>query len=219
MFRLVTRSLFSIALFMGFAAGTISTAQAQAAQVNLSIVESYCPGGQAEKASATWSSDPAAVITVTRDPNAAAGEVWLIDLTNSGHQVPGANWPSGFMTATWVEPEHTGLFNNLYIVDPQHLRLESEQEVGTGDNMPGNCGAVCTWDTGFGNGVSFYAGLDLNGDAVYPQITETALDENDPVCKLEDVEAKLDAIEAKLDNLSQRSLAPGHSGDTGKPGD
>jgi len=143
-------------------AGSISIVQA--AQVGFVITEAYSPGGP-ESASASWPSDPAAVFIVTRDLSRTDGEVWLIDLSQSGHQVPGSFWPNGFTVATWVEPEHAGFWNNLYIDDPHHMHLESEWPVATGQNM----GA---YPNGFGNGVSYYAGNDVNGDQVFVSVSE-----------------------------------------------
>jgi hypothetical protein len=162
-----TRLAVLVAVAAGLFVGTVSTAQA--ANVNLTITEEYLANGT-ETASAVWSSDPGAVITVTRDLSRTDGEVWLIDLTASGHQVPGAPWPAGFMVATWEEPEHPGLWNNLYINDPLHLTLESEWPVATGDNM----GA---YPNGFGNGVSYYAGADYNGDSVFARVVEREVPE------------------------------------------
>ncbi len=136
----------------------------QAASVSFNITEGLDTSGN-EACVASWSSDPGATITVTRVAG-VAGEVWSIDLSASGHQVPGAAWPNGFMIATWEEPEHPGLWNNLYIVDSQHLRLESEWDVATGDNMGAYPG-------GFGNGVSYYGGTDFNGDKIYVRVSET----------------------------------------------
>jgi hypothetical protein len=141
-----------------------SASVAQAAQVGLSINETIA--GTVETCSATWSSDPSAVILVTRDPSRADGEVWLIDLTLSGHQAPGAPWPFGFVVASWQEIEHPGLWNNLYIDGPQHMHMESEWPVATGQNM----GA---YPNGFGNGVSYYGGSDFNGDDVFVSVNET----------------------------------------------
>ena len=147
------------------AVGSISTVQA--ANVNISIIESYFPNGK-EMASAVWSSDAAAVINVTRDLSRTDGEVWLIDLTGSGHQVPGAPWPGGFTVATWQEPAaHAGMWNNLYIDDPLHMHMESEWPTATGQNMG-------VYPNGFGNGVSYYAGNDFNGDLVFPKVVEVA---------------------------------------------
>jgi hypothetical protein len=146
------------------AAGSASVAQA--AEVGLFITESHGAGG-VEACSAIWTSDPAAVILVTRDVNRTDGEVWLIDLSQSGHQAPGAPWPNGFTVATWPEPEHPGLWNNLYVDDPQHMHLESEWPVATGQNMG-------DWPNGFPNGVSYYVGDDFNGDFVFASVTEAA---------------------------------------------
>jgi hypothetical protein len=140
-----------------------SASVAQAAQVGLQITESNTGG--AEICKATWSSDPSAVILVTRDPSRPDGEVWLIDLSLSGHQVPGAPYPFGFTVATWPEIEHPGLWNNLYIDSPQHLHMESEWQVATGQNMGDYPG-------GFPNGVSYYAGNDVNGDQVFVSVSE-----------------------------------------------
>jgi hypothetical protein len=146
------------------AAGFASVAQA--ADVGLAITEGYGPGN-VETCTATWSSDPTAVILVTRDLTRLDGEVWLIDLSQSGHRAPGASWPNGFTVATWPEPEHPGLWNNLYIDDPLHMHLESEWSVATGQNM-------AQYPNGFPNGVSYFAGQDYNGDFVFASITETA---------------------------------------------
>ena len=150
------------ALITALVAGTFSAAQA--AQVNLTILES-CNADGTETASAEWSSDPAAVITVTRDASRTDGEVWLIDLSASGHQVPGAPWPSGFTVATWNEPEHPGLWNNLYIDNPLHLHMESEWTTATGQNMG-------SYPNGFDNGVSYFAGNDYNGDQIFVRVVE-----------------------------------------------
>lgn len=150
------------ALITALVAGTFSAAQA--ADVNLTITESC--NNSTETASAQWSSDPGAVITVTRDASRPDGEVWLIDLTASGHQVPGYPWPGGFTIATWTEPEHPGLWNNLYIDDPQHLHMESEWPVATGQNMG-------DYPNGFGNGVSYFAGFDVNGDRIFVRVVES----------------------------------------------
>jgi len=141
----------------------LSVSAAQAADVGMAIVESNGPGG-VEACSASWSSDPAAVITVTRQAG-VQGEVWLIDLSQSGHQVPGAAYPNGFTIATWVEPEHPGTFNNLYINDAQHMTMQSEWPTATGQNLGDYPG-------GFGNGVSYYAGDDSNGDHVFVSVSE-----------------------------------------------
>ena len=146
------------------AAGSVSVAQG--AEVGLFITESHGPGG-IETCTAQWTSDPAAVIVITRDLNRPDGEVWLIDLTLSGHQAPGAPWPNGFTVATWPEPEHPGLWNNLYVDDPLHMHLESEWPVATGQNM-------ADWPNGFPNGVSYYVGNDFNGDFVFASVTEAA---------------------------------------------
>jgi hypothetical protein len=150
-------------LSLSAVAVALSVSAAQAADVGFSIVESNGPGG-AEACSATWSSDPSAVFNVTRD-DSQQGEVWLIDLSQSGHQAPGAPWPFGFTLATWVEPEHPGTYNNLHIVDPLHMVLESEWPTATGENL-------ADYPGGFGNGVSYYAGNDFNGDQVFVSITE-----------------------------------------------
>jgi len=146
------------------AAGSVSVAQA--AQVGFNITEGYGPGG-VETVTAQWGSDPSAVFIITRDLNRPEGEVWLIDLSQSGHQAPGASWPNGFTVATWPEPEHPGLWNNLYVDDPQHMHLESEWPVATGQNM----GA---YPNGFPNGVSYFVGQDYNGDDVFAAVTEAA---------------------------------------------
>jgi len=143
-----------------------SASVAQAAQVGLAISEGFGPGG-IETCTAQWSSDPTAVITVTRDLTRLDGEVWLIDLSQSGHRAPGAQWPNGFTVATWPEPEHPGLWNNLYVDDAQHMHLESEWSVATGQNM----GA---YPNGFPNGVSYFVGQDFNGDDVFASVSEAA---------------------------------------------
>jgi len=142
---------------------------AQAVDVNFTITESYLPDGT-ETASAAWSSDAGAVFTVTRDLSRTDGEVWLIDLSLSGHQVPGRRWPFGFTVATWREPEHPGLWNNLYIDDSLHMHMESEWETATGQNMG-------SFPNGFGSGVSFYAGRDFNDDSVFARVVEVAVPE------------------------------------------
>ncbi len=139
---------------------------AQAADVNFTITESYLPDGT-ETASAAWSSDAGAVFTVTQDLSRTDGEVWLIDLSASGHQVPGISWPGGFRIATWEEPEHPGLWNNLYIDDPLHMHMESEWETATGQNMG-------SFPNGFRNGVSYFAGRGFNGDGVFVRVVEEA---------------------------------------------
>ena len=151
----------SLCLLLSLAAGSISIAQA--ANVGFAITEAYSGSGS-ETASASWSSDPSAVITVTRDTSRTDGEVWLIVLPQS-HQVPGAGWPFGFTVATWTEVEHPGLWNNLHIDDAHHMHLESEWPVATGQNMG-------TYPNGFGNGVSYFAGFDVNGDHVFVSVSE-----------------------------------------------
>jgi hypothetical protein len=144
----------------------LSASAAQAAQVGFSIVETHGPGGT-ETCSATLSSDPSAIIIVTRDLSRLDGEVWLIDLSASGHQIPGASWPFGFTVATWPEAEHPGQWNNVYIDDAHHMHMESEWATATGQNMGDYPG-------GFGNGVSYFAGQDVNGDDVFVSVSEEA---------------------------------------------
>lgn len=66
---------------------------------------------------------------------------------------------------TWKEPEHPGMFNNLFFLDPFHWRLESEQAVAANTNNDGVFGI-------FDNGVSIFAGIDFNGDQVFVAINE-----------------------------------------------
>lgn len=163
---------------------------AQAANVNINIAVTSCPDGTARSVAATWSSDPNAVINVTRV--AAPGEVWQIDLSSSGHQVPGAPWPAGFFKAAWGDPAHAGRFSNLRIDAPQSMTLVTHATTAVGDNLG-------DYPNGFNNGVSYYAGDDFNGDSVFPRIVETQLPECvDPA--IEQLEIKLDVLETKLDD-------------------
>jgi hypothetical protein len=96
-------------------------------------------------------------------------EVWLIDLTGSGHAtIGGGNFvpPKNNGVVSWVEPEHPGLYNNLYFVDNLHWRLESEQPVAANPNANGIYGIL-------GNGTGLYGGSDNNGDNVYISVSES----------------------------------------------
>jgi hypothetical protein len=147
----------TIALAALLTAGLASTAQAAA--VGLPIIEEFALDGT-PTASAFWSSDPGAVIHVTRDLTRTDGRVWLIDLTGSGHQV---NWFP--VSNTWNDINSPGRWNNLYWDDALHLHLESEWPTATGNNMGG-------YPNGFDNGVSYIYGNDSNGDSVYASVTK-----------------------------------------------
>lgn len=152
------KNYFGIVVGIMLASGA---AQAQS-EVGLQIFEDYST--TPETAWAVWSSDTAAPIAVTLV--SASPEKWLIDLSNSGHATLGGGGfpfqPNGAFT--WIEPEHPGLFNNLYYVDDTHWLLESEVDFAAN---PENGGFGI-----FGNGVSIYAGNDVNGDFVYASVTE-----------------------------------------------
>ena len=118
---------------IGPVVGLLCPLAAHTADVGFSIIEHY--GGPTETVSAVWSSDPAAHFTVTLATNSP--EVWLIDLTGSGHATIGGSdfvLLSNNGVVSWVEPEHPGLYNNLYFVDNLHWRLESEQPVAANPN-------------------------------------------------------------------------------------
>lgn len=195
---LCTRMLPSLILAVVLLASAFSTAQA--AQVNFNITVRSCPDGTTAEVVARWSSDPTAVFNVTRLPG--PGERWSIDLSGSGHQVPGEVWPNGFFEAAWKDPVHPG-FSNLRIDNSQRMTLETHAAVAVGDNVPPSFGF-----TVFGNGVSFFAGLDFNGDQVFPRIIETELAESEPECidPIEQIEAKLDVIESKIDEFNLEEI-------------
>src|SRR5262245_33968384 len=150
---------------MGLAAPNRASAQG----VGFPIFED--DNGGVETAHAEWSSDPSAVINVTKASDSP--EVWLIDLSNSGHATLGGGDFPGFGNngvMTWVEPEHPDLFNNLYFLDDTHWRLESENPVPANTNNDGIFGI-------FGNGTSIYAGNDFNGAPVFISVNERSVPE------------------------------------------
>src|SRR5262249_29703792 len=145
----------------------VAADRTRAANVGLQLIEETIAG--VETARAVWSSDPSAPITVTKPSDNP--EVWLFDLTPSGHVTNGGGaWPGNGGVVTWVEPEHPNLFNNVYFLDAFHWRLESENPIAANPNAGGQFGIL-------GNGVSYLAGQDNNGDFVFLSVTEVVVPE------------------------------------------
>ncbi|MFT3684388.1 MAG: MYXO-CTERM sorting domain-containing protein [Phycisphaerales bacterium] len=109
-----------------------------------------------------WSSDPSAVFTVTP---AGPGTAWDISLVGSGHATLGGGgffWQPG-QVITWADPLNAGMYSNLtYINDSTwHLQILSPIADST---VNGGLPA-------FSNGVSIWAGPDLNGDLVFASVS------------------------------------------------
>ena len=160
---------FNLALFAAAGIALVASERTRAANVGLQFIEDSIGG--VETARAVFSSAPATPAIGV--PLSVNPQVWLFDLTATGHATNGGgDWPlfGNNGVVTWVEPEHPGLFNNLYFLDATHWRLESENPIAANPNADGSFGIL-------GNGVSLFAGTDNNNDAVYAAVVENTIPE------------------------------------------